>query len=82
MTTRRVVFIGAAGEMCRVAVERFARADGDWRLTLCDIRPEILHPLVKRLPAGRATVQKLDLYDRTGLMDVRPATPGAEYVSR
>ncbi|MET8545256.1 saccharopine dehydrogenase NADP-binding domain-containing protein [Kitasatospora sp. NPDC004799] len=70
MTAQHVVFIGAAGEMCRVAIERFARADGDWRLTLCDIRPEILHPLVKRLPAGRATVRKLDLYDRTALLEV------------
>ena len=31
-STKRIVFIGAAGEMCRVAIERFAKAagDGDW----------------------------------------------------
>ncbi|MGW4391682.1 saccharopine dehydrogenase family protein [Streptomyces sp. NPDC004685] len=70
MTTRRVVFIGAAGEMCRIAIERFAKADGDWHLTLCDIRPEILEPLVKRLPTGRASVRRLDLFDRANLLDV------------
>lgn len=70
MTTRRVVFIGAAGEMCKVAIKRFARADGDWELILCDIRPELLHPLVKRLPAGRAEVRRLDLYDRAALDEV------------
>lgn len=76
-TARRVVFIGAAGEMCRVAVERFATVDGDWELTLCDIRPEILESLVRRLPAGRATVRRLDLYDRDDLLDV---VRGAELV--
>ncbi|MFE5483942.1 saccharopine dehydrogenase family protein [Streptomyces sp. NPDC056527] len=70
MTARRVVFIGAAGEMCKVAIERFARSDGDWELTLCDIRPELLQPLLKRLPAGRAKVRRLDLYDRTDLLEV------------
>src|SRR5262245_49715188 len=64
---RRVVFIGAAGEMCRLAIERFAVADGDWELALYDIRPELLDPLIKRLPAERATAQRLDLYDREGL---------------
>lgn len=69
-TARRVVFIGAAGEMCRVAVERFATLDGGWELVLCDIRPEILESLVRRLPVGRATVRRLDLYDRADLLDV------------
>jgi saccharopine dehydrogenase-like NADP-dependent oxidoreductase len=67
---RRVVFIGAAGEMCRAAVERFGNAEGDWELTLCDIRPEILESLVRRLPAGRATVRRLDLYHREDVLDV------------
>ncbi|MGW5303199.1 saccharopine dehydrogenase family protein [Streptomyces griseoluteus] len=70
MTARKVVFIGAAGEMCRVAIERFARADGDWELVLCDIRPELLNPLLARLPRGRATARRLDLYDRADLLDV------------
>lgn len=64
---RRVVFIGAAGEMCRLAIERFAVADGDWELALYDIRPELLEPLVNRLPGGRATARPLNLYDREGL---------------
>lgn len=68
--SRRVIFIGAAGEMCRLAVERFAKAEGDWELVLCDIRPELLDPLVRKLPTGLATAQKLDLYDRKNLMDV------------
>ncbi|MYX42803.1 saccharopine dehydrogenase, partial [Streptomyces sp. SID89] len=42
MTARRIVFIGAAGEMCRLAIDRFAKADGDWHLVLCDLRPEIV----------------------------------------
>jgi hypothetical protein len=77
VSNRRVVFIGAAGEMCRLAVERFAVADGDWELALYDIRPELLEPLVKRLPAGRATARRLDLYDREGL---REAIDGAALV--
>lgn len=63
----RVVFIGAAGEMCRLAIERFAVAEGDWELALYDIRPELLEGLVRQLPAGRATAQRLDLYDREAL---------------
>src|SRR5262249_18186530 len=64
---RRVVFIGAAGEMCRLAIERFAVADGDWELALYDLRPELLDPLIKRLPAGRATAPQLDPFDPEGL---------------
>ena len=73
----RVVFIGAAGEMCRLAIERFAVADGDWELALYDIRPELLEGLVKRLPAERATALRLDLYDREGLQQ---AVDGATLV--
>jgi saccharopine dehydrogenase-like NADP-dependent oxidoreductase len=64
---QRVVFIGAAGEMCRLAIERFAVAGGDWELALYDIRPELLESLVKRLPAGRAMAARMDLYDREAL---------------
>lgn len=65
----RVVFIGAAGEMCRIAVERFAQAPLDHHLVLTDIRPELLEPLAGRLPGGRATVQRLDLYDEDALRE-------------
>jgi saccharopine dehydrogenase-like NADP-dependent oxidoreductase len=74
---RRVVFIGAAGEMCRLAIERFAVAQGDWDLALHDIRPELLDQLLQRLPAGLATAARLDLYDREGL---RNAIAGAALV--
>lgn len=77
MGTKRIVFIGAAGEMCRLAIERFAVADGDWELALYDIRPELLEQLVRRLPPGRATAARLDLYDREGL---RAAIEGATLV--
>jgi saccharopine dehydrogenase-like NADP-dependent oxidoreductase len=73
----RIVFIGAAGEMCRVAIERFAAAGGDWELELCDIRPETLESLEKSLPRGRATIRRLDLYDRD---DLRAVVDGAALV--
>ncbi|MEV6218167.1 saccharopine dehydrogenase NADP-binding domain-containing protein [Nocardia sp. NPDC051833] len=67
MGTKRIVFIGAAGEMCRLAIERFAIAGGDWELALYDIRPELLASLVHQLPPGRATAARLDLFDREQL---------------
>lgn len=73
---KRVVFIGAAGEMCRLAVERFAKAS-DLSLVLADINTDALQPLVAKLPAGRATALKLDLYDRAALL---AATKGAALV--
>lgn len=62
-----VVFIGAAGEMCQVAVRRFATADPDAQLVLCDIRPELLTDLVRQVSGGRATARRLDLYDTAAL---------------
>ncbi|OOQ86245.1 hypothetical protein PEBR_22561 [Penicillium brasilianum] len=73
---KRVVFIGAAGEMCRLAVERFANAS-DISLVLADINTDSLQPLVARLPAGRATALKLDLNDRVALLTT---TKGAALV--
>ena len=74
---KRVVFIGAAGEMCRLAIERFANAGGDWALELYDVRPELLDDLVATLPPGTATTGHLDLYDSTALAD---AIAGADLV--
>src|SRR3954447_22743119 len=74
---QKIVFIGAAGEMCQVAVRRFAKADQDAQLVLCDIRPDLLDELVQAVPGGRATAQKLDLYDKQGL---RAAVDGAALV--
>lgn len=76
-SSQRIVFIGAAGEMCRIAIERFAKAPGDYELLLTDIRPELLDPLVATLPSGRATTQRLDLYDAA---DLRRTIAGAALV--
>lgn len=56
--------------MCRVAIERFAAAGGDWDLALTDIRSDLLKPLVERLPSGRATARRLDLFDEAGLREL------------
>ncbi|MFD0149562.1 saccharopine dehydrogenase family protein [Streptomyces sp. NPDC055721] len=82
MTSRaekRIVFIGAAGEMCRVAIERFAGAvpNGNWKLELYDIRPEKLDDLVRKLPPGMATAGSFDLFDGAAL---RTAIDGAALV--
>lgn len=78
-TTKRIVFIGAAGDMCRVAIERFAEAAGgaDWKLELYDIRPEALAGIVDALPAGSATAGSFDLFDSDAL---RAAIDGADLV--
>ncbi|GAB3857374.1 saccharopine dehydrogenase NADP-binding domain-containing protein [Nocardioides maradonensis] len=76
-TSARIVFVGAAGEMCRIAIERFAKAPGAWELLLTDIRPELLDPLVAKLPRGMASTQRLDLYDAA---DLRRTIAGADLV--
>lgn len=78
-TAKRIVFIGAAGEMCRVAIERFVKAadDGDWTLELYDIRPELLHDFAAKLPAGSTRVGSFDLFDAAAL---RNAIDGADLV--
>ncbi|KAF7596061.1 hypothetical protein BBP40_003323 [Aspergillus hancockii] len=68
-TPKAVVFIGAAGEMCRVAVERFAAAS-DAPLVLADINLSVLESLAANFPAGRASTKKLDLFDRAALNEV------------
>ena len=68
-TAKRIVFIGAAGEMCRVAIQRFAEAveGADWKLELYDIRPEVLDDVVELLPSGSASVGSFDLFDGVAL---------------
>ncbi|KAL5358539.1 Saccharopine dehydrogenase-domain-containing protein [Aspergillus floccosus] len=61
-----LVVIGAAGEMCRVAVERFA-AVSDAPIVLADLNVSILESLAAKLPAGRASIKKLDLFDKASL---------------
>ncbi len=67
----RVVFIGAAGDMSRLAIERFAEAaaGGDWVLELYDLRIDVLEELVASLPAGSATAGSFDLFDGDALRD-------------
>ncbi|KAJ6445240.1 saccharopine dehydrogenase domain-containing protein [Purpureocillium lavendulum] len=66
--SKPVVFIGAAGQMCRIAVERFAIASNN-PLVLSDINTSVLEALAASLPKGRATITKLDLFDRAALVD-------------
>jgi saccharopine dehydrogenase-like NADP-dependent oxidoreductase len=61
-----VVFIGAAGEMCRIAVERFAKASNT-QLILADLNTAVIESLAAKLPPGQATTQKLDLFDDAAL---------------
>jgi saccharopine dehydrogenase-like NADP-dependent oxidoreductase len=70
-TTKRIVFIGAAGDMSRLAIERFAEAASgvDWHLELYDVRPEALDAVVALLPAGSATSGSFDLFDASALRE-------------
>lgn len=67
--TKNVVFIGAAGEMCRLAIRRFAVAHPGCALTLCDIRPELLQSLARDLP-NTVHIRKLDLFKPANLREV------------
>ena len=49
----RVVFIGAAGETCRLAIERFAVADGQWEPPVCQRLPHRARPLSAPRPSAR-----------------------------
>nr|WP_050570553.1 saccharopine dehydrogenase NADP-binding domain-containing protein [Acinetobacter colistiniresistens] len=49
--------------------DRFVQ-QSHWELILCDIRPELLSPLVEKLPKSLATTQRLDLYDKENLREV------------
>ncbi|GAA4697673.1 hypothetical protein GCM10023215_39970 [Pseudonocardia yuanmonensis] len=60
-----------------MAVERLAQAPGNLELVLTDLRTEPLEALARKLPAGRATVQRLDLFDDDAL---RALVDGASLV--
>ncbi|MGW6403921.1 hypothetical protein [Streptomyces sp. NPDC055134] len=80
--TKKIVFIGAAGEMCRVVLDRFVKAGGDFELMLCDIRPENVEGLARSLPQGMASVQCLDLFEPVGLRKtIEGAAPTSQVVS-
>jgi saccharopine dehydrogenase-like NADP-dependent oxidoreductase len=61
-----ILFIGAAGEMCRFAVQRFVNAS-DAKLVLADINTKAVESLYADLP-GRPKILQLDLYDHTALV--------------
>ena len=64
--SKPVVFIGAAGEMCRVAVERFAKASNA-QLVLADLNTSVIESLAAKLPAGRASTHRINLFDESAL---------------
>jgi saccharopine dehydrogenase-like NADP-dependent oxidoreductase len=64
---RRIVVIGAAGEMARVGIERFAAHSDEPTLELYDLNVKALEELAAKLPPGRASVAALDLFDRGAL---------------
>ncbi|KIX98640.1 uncharacterized protein Z520_05941 [Fonsecaea multimorphosa CBS 102226] len=68
-SSKQVVFIGAAGEMCRVAINLFAKASAA-PLLLADINETTLERVASELPEGRATTRKLDLFDPTALREI------------
>ncbi|KAJ5825428.1 hypothetical protein N7474_002566 [Penicillium riverlandense] len=68
-SSKPVVFIGAAGEMCRIAVERFAKAS-DAQLVLADLNTTVIESLASKLPAGRTKTQKIDLFDGAALANI------------
>lgn len=74
--SKRVVFIGAAGEMCRFVIDLFVKAS-TVPLVLADINEAVIEQVASQLPAGRATTRKLDLFDATAL---RETIQGAELV--
>ena len=69
-TPGRIVVIGAAGEMTRVAVERLAAFESDQTLVLADLDEATAHELAAGLPPGRATATKLDLFDEQQLAEL------------
>lgn len=76
MVRKKVVFIGAAGEMCRVAVKALATAPQELDFVLSDIRPDLVVATAQEM-GDRAAVQKLDLYDPDAL---RATIAGASLV--
>lgn len=69
VNSKPVVFVGAAGEMCRVAVERFAKVSNA-QLVLADLNTSVTESLASRFPAGRAKSQRLDLFDEATLVNL------------
>lgn len=77
MDVRRIVVIGAAGEMASVGVERLGARTTDCSFALYDLDTARLEKVAARLPAGRSAVGVLDLFDDEAL---RRAIDGAALV--
>ncbi len=67
---RHVVVVGAGGDMASFAVDRLARTHAGLRFTLTDIDEARVQALTQRLPPGRASTRRLDLFDDTALAHV------------
>lgn len=69
MSEHRLVVIGAAGEMVGVGLERLAFDIPGWSFDLYDLDMQKLEELANRLPAGRTSVGRLDLFDGEALRE-------------
>lgn len=67
MSHRRIVVIGAAGEMAGVGVERFGAHNSDCMFELYDLDVSALEELAGKLPPGRASIDAIDLFDDEAL---------------
>jgi saccharopine dehydrogenase-like NADP-dependent oxidoreductase len=70
MAETRIVVIGAAGEMCRIAIERFAAHHSGWSLDLYDLNEDGLRELAAELPPGRTRTGRVDLFNPVALREV------------
>jgi saccharopine dehydrogenase-like NADP-dependent oxidoreductase len=77
MSQRRIVVVGAAGEMASVGIERFAAHNGDCTFELYDINVRTLEEIAAKLPPGSASTGALDLFDHQALIS---AIQGASLV--
>ncbi|NML54098.1 saccharopine dehydrogenase [Streptomyces sp. R302] len=74
---KRVVVIGAAGDMIGEAIKKMVRYEPDLHFTLSDINTAKLAALASSLPQGRATTARVDLFDAAALT---AAVEGADLV--
>lgn len=78
MNNQRIVVIGAAGEMCSVAVERFCKANPGYSVALYDLDLDGVNALAAKLPRDQVdAVDSVDLFDQPSL---RAAVRGAGLV--
>jgi saccharopine dehydrogenase-like NADP-dependent oxidoreductase len=67
MMERRIVVIGAAGEMASVGLERFVTCNDDCSFELYDLDTARMQQLAARLPEGMARIAEVDLFDAGAL---------------